>query len=169
MCISYLLLPNKGLPWWLSSQESACNARDAGLNPWVGKITRRRKWQPTPVFLPGNSMDRRAGWGTATIPWGRTEHQEHCLTNGHRPHNFRQDTFISSHFCGSRFQAWLSWIFCTGSQQAEIKVWVGLYSHLEPRLGRIHFQVHPHCWHYLLVVVGLSAPTSCWMSARRHS
>ena len=24
-----------------------------GFNPWVGKIPWRRKWQPTPVFLPG--------------------------------------------------------------------------------------------------------------------
>ena len=23
-----------------------------GFNPWVRKIPRRRKWQPTPVFLP---------------------------------------------------------------------------------------------------------------------
>ena len=23
------------------------------VNPWVGKISRRRKWQLTPVFLPG--------------------------------------------------------------------------------------------------------------------
>ena len=27
---------------------------------WVGKIPWSRKWQPTPVFLPGNSMDRGA-------------------------------------------------------------------------------------------------------------
>ena len=24
-----------------------------GFNPWVGKISRRMAWQPTPVFLPG--------------------------------------------------------------------------------------------------------------------
>ena len=24
-----------------------------GFNPWVGKMPWRRKWQPTPVFLPG--------------------------------------------------------------------------------------------------------------------
>ena len=27
----------------------------AGLDPWVGKIPWRRAWQPTPVFLPGES------------------------------------------------------------------------------------------------------------------
>ena len=26
---------------------------DMGLIPGLGKILRRRKWQPTPVFLPG--------------------------------------------------------------------------------------------------------------------
>ena len=38
-------------------KESACNAGDTGdegLTPGVRKIPRRRKWQPTPVFLPGN-------------------------------------------------------------------------------------------------------------------
>ena len=28
------------------------------FDPWVGKIPWRRKWQPTPVFLPGESH----GW-----------------------------------------------------------------------------------------------------------
>jgi len=31
---------------------NAGDARDAGSIPWVGKILWRRKWQPTPVFLP---------------------------------------------------------------------------------------------------------------------
>ena len=29
------------------------------FNPWVGKISRRRAWQPTPVFLPGESHEQR--------------------------------------------------------------------------------------------------------------
>ena len=44
-------------------KESACNAGDAedvGSNPWVGKIPWRRKWQPTPVFLPGISHGQRS-------------------------------------------------------------------------------------------------------------
>ena len=31
---------------------------ETGFNPWLGKIPWRRKWQPTPVFLPGESH----GW-----------------------------------------------------------------------------------------------------------
>ena len=28
------------------------------FNPWIGKIPWRRKWQPAPVLLPGNPVDR---------------------------------------------------------------------------------------------------------------
>ena len=31
-----------------------------GLSLWVGKIPRRRAWQPTPVFLPGESHGQRS-------------------------------------------------------------------------------------------------------------
>ena len=39
------------------------------FDPWVGKIPWRRKWQPTPVFLPGKSH----GWRSLIdySPWGR--------------------------------------------------------------------------------------------------
>ena len=30
------------------------------VNPWVGKIPWSREWQPTPVFLPGESHGRRS-------------------------------------------------------------------------------------------------------------
>ena len=35
-----------------------------GFDPWVGKIPWRRAWQPTPEFLPGESVDRGAWWDT---------------------------------------------------------------------------------------------------------
>ena len=31
-----------------------------GLDPWVGKIPWRRKWHPTPIFLPGESHGQRS-------------------------------------------------------------------------------------------------------------
>ena len=49
-----LLRPN-GDPWWLSGRESACQAGDMGSIPGSG----RRKWQPTPVFLPGESHGQK--------------------------------------------------------------------------------------------------------------
>ena len=30
-----------------------------GVDPWVGKIFWRRKWQPTEVFFPGKSQGQR--------------------------------------------------------------------------------------------------------------
>ena len=48
-----------GLPWWFSGKESACQRRRCEFNPWVRKIPWRRKWQPTPVFLPGKSHGHR--------------------------------------------------------------------------------------------------------------
>ena len=47
-------------PRWLSDEEPACQRRRRrwhGFDPWVEKILRRRKWQPTPVFLPNNLRD----------------------------------------------------------------------------------------------------------------
>ena len=40
-----------GLIWWLS-KESACKAGELSFDSWLGKIPWKRKWQPTPVFLP---------------------------------------------------------------------------------------------------------------------
>ena len=41
------------------------------FNPWIRKIPWRRKWQPTPLFLPGKSHGQRnlAGYS----PWGCKE------------------------------------------------------------------------------------------------
>ena len=41
------------------------------FNPWVGKIPWRRKWQPTPVFLPGEFHGQRSLVGYS--PWGHKE------------------------------------------------------------------------------------------------
>ena len=49
-----------GLSMCLGGKESTCQCRRCGFNPWVKKIPWRRKWQPTPVFLPGKS--HRGDW-----------------------------------------------------------------------------------------------------------
>ena len=41
------------------------------FSPWVGKIPWRRKWQPTPVFLPEESHGQRSLVGSS--PRGRKE------------------------------------------------------------------------------------------------
>ena len=39
-----------------------------GFDPWVRKIPWKRAWQPTPVFLTGESHGQRSLWGYS--PWG---------------------------------------------------------------------------------------------------
>ena len=50
-----------GFPRWLSDNQPA-NAGDTkcSLDLWVWKIAWRRKWQPIPVFLPGESHRQRS-------------------------------------------------------------------------------------------------------------
>ena len=45
--------------------------RRLGFSPWVGKIPWQRAWQPTSVFLPGESHGQRSLVGYS--PWGCNE------------------------------------------------------------------------------------------------
>ena len=60
-----------GLTRWHSGMESACQCRKRRFDPWLRKIPWRRKWQPTPVFLPGklHGQGSLVGYG----PWGCKE------------------------------------------------------------------------------------------------
>ena len=52
----------------LEAKEPTCQCKRhkrCGFDLWVGKIPWRRKWQPTPVFLLENPMDR--GMWQATV------------------------------------------------------------------------------------------------------
>ena len=50
------------------SHSKVClQCRRPGFSPWVGKIPWKRKWQPTPVFLPGKSYGQRSLSGYS--PW----------------------------------------------------------------------------------------------------
>jgi len=60
-----------GLPRWLSGKESTCQCRRCEFNPWVRKIPWRRKWQLTPVCLPGKSHGQRSLAGYSS--WGGKE------------------------------------------------------------------------------------------------
>ena len=50
----------KGFPAGASGKEPACQFRRHGFDSWVWKIPWRRAWQPTPVFLPGESQGQRS-------------------------------------------------------------------------------------------------------------
>ena len=52
-----------GFPGGPVDKEPACQCRRhrrLGLDPQIGKIPWRRAWQPTPIFLPGESLGQRS-------------------------------------------------------------------------------------------------------------
>ena len=64
-----MLIPNKVLIWVTGFQgiagakEPACQCKRRKrrrFHPWIGKILWRRKGQPTPVFLPGESHGQKS-------------------------------------------------------------------------------------------------------------
>ena len=57
-----------GCPGGSDSKESAYNAGDPDLIPESGRFPWRRKRQPTPVLLPGESHGQRSLAGYS--PWG---------------------------------------------------------------------------------------------------
>ena len=62
------------LPRWLSGKESTCQYRRhkrCKFDPCVGKIPWKRKWHPTPGFLPGESHRQRRL--AVYSPWGCKE------------------------------------------------------------------------------------------------
>ena len=65
--VDWMVLPSiLGLPGGASGKEPGCPCRRhkrCGFSPSVRKIPWRRAWQPTPVFLPGESLDRGAWQG----------------------------------------------------------------------------------------------------------
>ena len=52
-----------GLPCGSDGKESTCNAETC-VDPYVGKISWRREWLPTPVFLPGEFHAQRSPVGS---------------------------------------------------------------------------------------------------------
>ena len=63
-----------GFPGGSDDKEPACQCWRCNkhrCDPWVGKIPWRRKWQPTPVFLPGE-FHRQRSLGSQTVRHNNT-------------------------------------------------------------------------------------------------
>ena len=73
----------------LNGKVPTFQCRRCRFDPWVRKIPWRRKWQPTPVSLPGKSQGQRSLEGYS--PWGRrrvrhnwaTKQQQHMPSVSH--------------------------------------------------------------------------------------
>ena len=64
----------RGFPGGADGKELSCQCRrqkNHRFDSWVRKIPWRRAWQPTSVFLPGESYGQRSLEGYS--PWGREE------------------------------------------------------------------------------------------------
>ena len=84
-----------GLPRWLSGKKIACQCGECK----VGKIPWRRKWQLTPLFLPGkfhgqSSLVGYSPWGRRVTQDRRTEHT-HTHTHTHTKNN-NMPTFLNT-------------------------------------------------------------------------
>ena len=90
---------------WISFPGGACGKEPAcqckrlkrhGFNPWIGKITWRSIWHPTPVFLPGESHGQRNLM--VYSPCG-------CRVR----HNLVTKTYIHTHTHTHTSLSWSSW------------------------------------------------------------
>ena len=60
-----------------NGEEPTCQSRRRkrlGFDPWVGELPWRRKWQPTPVLLPGESHGQGSLGGLQSIGSHRVGH-----------------------------------------------------------------------------------------------
>ena len=76
-----------GLPWWLSSKESACSAGDLGSMPGSGRSPGGGNGNPLQYSCVENPMDRGACWATV-----------HGVTEGHDWAHTQQAGKVYLHF-----------------------------------------------------------------------
>ena len=70
-----------GFPGGSVVENPPANAGDTGSIPGLGRSPWRRVWQPTPIFLPGESHQQRSLTGCS--PWGHTvEHDWSAAIHG---------------------------------------------------------------------------------------
>ena len=100
-CWTYRQMQNKGLSGQCSTPQMVFSQALVVSSFWstlciglLHAIQWRRKWQPTPVFLPGESQ----GWGSLVgcRQWGRTESDTTEATQQQQQHAI-QDQILSVH------------------------------------------------------------------------
>ena len=74
------------VPRWHSGKEPTCQCRKlkrGGFTPWARKIPGSRKWQLTPVFLPGESHGQRSLVGYSPGDRKELDTSEHTHIHTH--------------------------------------------------------------------------------------
>ena len=103
-CLLILLFVT-GLPRWNSGTESAWQCRRCkrwGFDPWVGKIPRRRKWQPTTLLWLEIFHGQRSLAGYSL--W---DHKESDMTERISMHTFCKYTYSMKNLSPKR---WANWV-----------------------------------------------------------
>ena len=73
-----------------------------GFDPWVGKIPWRKKWQSTPVFLPGKSLRQRSL--AVYSSWGcKSQTQLRRLNHHHKPDKELAEGYPRVRYCRQSF------------------------------------------------------------------
>ena len=70
----WVWLWSRGPSGWLRGKGSICQCRSHTFGPWVQKIPRGRKWQPTPILLPGKTPWTEEPGGLQSIVLQRIRH-----------------------------------------------------------------------------------------------
>ena len=89
----------QGFPGGASGKERDCQSRRrkrGGFDPWVGKISRRRAWQPRPPFWLGESPWTEEAGGLQFIGLQRVEHNCSDLALCKKKSSMKLDTYIST-------------------------------------------------------------------------
>ena len=74
-------LVNLPLTGGSDGNESACQCRRPGFDPWIRKIPSRRKWQHAPVVLPGENPWTKEPGGLQSMGSQRVGVRHDLVTN----------------------------------------------------------------------------------------
>ena len=98
--ITSLNLLQGGLPWWPSQERIHLPMQETWVQSLGGEIPWRRAWQPTLVFLPGESHGQRSLVGYS--PWGHKVLDMTKVTENTCKRKKRNEYFILSLFWEQR-------------------------------------------------------------------
>ena len=114
-----------GFPVDSAGKEPTCQSRRHNrreFNPWVRKISWRRKWQPTPVFLLGNF--RGQGSLAGSSPWDCKELDttEHPCTHTHNQRQNQNAFYHKTHkYISNKYT--IPYMHNTKSQPWKLLLW----------------------------------------------
>ena len=121
LCIWSFLITVSSVHWTsLVAQmvkNPPANSGNPGLDPWVRKILWRRKWQPTPVFLPGEFHEQRSLTGHS--PWSHRVRHDWATNRLNRDWAISRCLLLCFNFtCRFHTQGWTSQHQMAGSSES---------------------------------------------------